>query len=424
VHSITSQFRRVLSLWRPAARAAAVLVLAASSVAVAEEYRLDSQDKVSVRVVEWQTVEGTFREWAALNGDYTVSASGKLSLPLVGELPAAGRTTGDIAQKISETLQQKFGLVDLPEAAVQIAEYRPFYISGDVQGPGQYPYAPGLTVLRAVSIAGGLRREPGGARAERDLINAKGNSDALSEERLRLMVRRARIESELEGKAEIELPEEIASNEKLPSILADEKAIMHARQEKLRLQLQALDDLEGLLEREIASLEKKIETQARQVELAREELRSVGSLAEKGLVVNTRVLSSERTIAEMEGKLLDFETAILRARQDISKATQDAVNLKSGVESELAVERQEVEAKLIENNIKLETQRGLMAEALALAPSAIQRTDARAEPAISIVRSVNGRVSTILADENSSVWPGDVIKVNWEQAPEPQFSGQ
>jgi exopolysaccharide production protein ExoF len=99
------------------------LVLAASCVAVADEYRLDSQDKVSVRVVEWQTVEGTFREWAALNGDYTVSASGKLSLPLVGELPAAGRTTGDIAQKISETLQQKFGLVDLPEAAVQIAEY-------------------------------------------------------------------------------------------------------------------------------------------------------------------------------------------------------------------------------------------------------------------------------------------------------------
>jgi polysaccharide biosynthesis/export protein ExoF len=119
-----------------------------------------------------------------------------------------------------------------------------------------------------------------------------------------------------------------------------------------------------------------------------------------------------------------FYFAELRARQDISKATQDAVNLKSGAESELAIERQEVEAKLIENNIKLETQRGLMAEALALAPSAIQRTDAMAEPAISIVRSVDGRVSTILADENSSVWPGDVIKVNWEQAPEPQFSGQ
>ena len=389
--------------------------------AAAEEYRLGSQDKLNIRVVEWQTVEGAFREWSAVSGVYVISASGKLSVPFVGEIEAAGKTTAEISETVETTLQQKFGLADRPEAAVELAEYRPFYMAGDVNSPGQYPYVPDMTVLKAVSIAGGMRRDSSGGRAERDLISAQGNADALADERIRLLVKRARIEAELQGQAEIQVPDEIASDPKLPSILADEKAIMDARQKQLTLQLQALDDLKELLQQEISSLEKKVTTQTRQVELARKELEGVGSLADKGLVVNTRVLTSERNIADMESKLLDFETAILTARQDISKAEQDAINLKNTAVSELAVERQEIEAKLEENRITMQTQRGLMAEALAQAPAAASRSGLP-EPKITIVRVVNGKATMLLADESSTVWPGDVIKVEQELPPALQFS--
>ena len=390
------------------------------SQAAADEYLLGSQDKLNIRVVEWQTVEGSFREWSAVSGVYVISASGKLSIPFVGEIEAAGKSTAEISETVETTLQQKFGLADRPEAAVELAEYRPFYMAGDVSSPGQYPYVPDMTVLKAISIAGGLRRDTGG-RAERDLINAQGNADALADERIRLLVKRARIEAELAGKTEITIPDEVASDPKLPGILADEKAIMDARQKQLTLQLQALDDLKELLQQEISSLEKKVTTQTRQVELAKEELKGVGSLAEKGLVVNTRVLTSERNIADMESKLLDFETAILTARQDISKAEQDAINLKNTAISELAVERQEVEANLEENGIMLQTQHGLMAEALTQAPAAANRTD-MPEPKITIVRTVNGKSTMVLADENSAVWPGDVIKVEQELPPVMQTS--
>ncbi|WEX08170.1 polysaccharide biosynthesis/export family protein [Chelativorans sp. AA-79] len=386
---------------------------ASSAAAQDQEYRLGSQDKLSIRVVEWQTVEGAFREWSAVSGQYTISASGKLSLPFVGALQATGKTTEEISETIETTLQEKFGLADKPEAAVELAEYRPFYMAGDVQTPGQYPFVPDLTVVKAISIAGGLRRDSTGSRAERDLISAQGSAEALADERLRLLVKRARIEAEQQDKSEIKVPDEIASDPKLPSILAEEKAILDTRQKKLTLQLQALDDLKELLQQEIASLEKKVATQTRQVELAKEELEGVGSLAEKGLVVNTRVLTSERNIADMESKLLDFETAILTARQDISKADQDAIELQNTATSELAVERQEVEAKLIENEIELQTQRKLMSEALAQAPAAAAGNDLP-EPTITIVRSVNGKPTAILADENSAVWPGDVVKVRQE----------
>jgi polysaccharide biosynthesis/export protein ExoF len=396
------------------------LALIFASAAPAEEYRLGVQDKLKIRVVEWQTIEGTFREWDGVSGEYTVGASGDLSLPLIGETPAAGKTTAEVAASVSEALQQKFGLSTKPEASVELAEYRPFFIAGDVQTPGQYPYIPGLTVVKAVSIAGGVKRS-GVQRAERDFINAKGSHDVAAEERLRLLVKRARLVAEAEGDAEIEPPEELAANPDLPKILAEEAAIRSARQKKLKLQLEAIDNLKKLLEGEIASLEKKVATQQRQVDLAKKELEDVGSLADKGLVVNQRILGTERTIAEMEGKLLDHQTAILRAKQDISEAEQNAIDLKNTVDADIAIERQQVEAALVEATLKVNMNRGLMAEALTWAPAAAVAMEPAAETFI-IVRSIDNQTQEIEASENTPVLPGDVLKVKVKILPEEQES--
>ncbi|TIP76665.1 MAG: sugar ABC transporter substrate-binding protein, partial [Mesorhizobium sp.] len=105
--------------------------------------------------------------------------------------------------------------------------YRPFYISGEVQTPGQYPYVPDLTVLRAMSIAGGVRRADG-QRYARDMINAKGEFDVLQDQRVRLIVRRARIEAQIADKPTFDVPKEVADDPKLASIVADEMAILTA----------------------------------------------------------------------------------------------------------------------------------------------------------------------------------------------------
>lgn len=385
-----------------------LLATMAPAPLMADEYRLDTQDRLRIRVVEWQTVEGTFREWSAVSGDYLVGASGNLSLPFLGETPAAGKTTAEIAETISETLQQKFGLSQRPETSVELAEYRPFYVFGDVETPGQYPYAPGLTVIKAMSIAGGLRNSSG-QRAERDFLNAKGSYDVLADEKLRLLVKRARLTAEAQGKSSFETPKDLPASPELEAIVADESAVMAARQGRLKRQLEALDSLKQLLESEIDSLEQKSVTQRRQIDLAKKELSDIGSLAEQGLVVNTRILNTERTIADLEGRLLDLETAILRAKQDISQATQDAINLQDGLEADITGERQRVEADLAAAELKIDMNRGLMAEALSVAP-ALALTD-EADVEIVVQRAVDGEVREIAAEETSTVNPGDVIKV-------------
>jgi exopolysaccharide production protein ExoF len=390
---------------------AVMVATLAPVLAQSEEYRLGTMDKLRIRVVEWQTAEGAVRDWSAVSGDFTVGPSGNISLPFVGEMPATGKTTSEIAETISEALQQKFGLLDRPDASVELAEFRPVFVSGDVETPGKYPYAPDLTVLKAVSLAGGMRRADTGQRIERDFINARGNYDVLIAQRDSLLAKRARLIAEADGQEKIEFPKELEESAGGKKLIADETAFKAARDRQLSVQLKAIEDLKTLLQNEVASLEKKITSQNRQIELAREELQGIGNLADKGLVVNARVLTIERSIAELEGKVLDMETASLRAKQDISKATQDATNLQNDREAEIAQERQQAEAEIEGRNLKIAMYKDLMAEAMARDPQAALSTGAAAAVSFSIVREEGDKTTEMAADENTPVRPGDVIKV-------------
>lgn len=108
------------------------------------DYRLGSGDKI--RVI-------TFGE-ESLTGEFYVGGSGKVALPLVGEVDAKGLTPLEF-QKAVET-KLKDGYLKEPRVSVEVLNYRPFYILGEVTKPGEYPYTNGLTVLNAVATANGF----------------------------------------------------------------------------------------------------------------------------------------------------------------------------------------------------------------------------------------------------------------------------
>jgi protein involved in polysaccharide export with SLBB domain len=108
------------------------------------DYRLGAGDKV--RVI-------TFGE-EALTNEFYVSGSGKVSLPLVGEVQAAGLSLPEFQHKIEDALRG--GYLKAPRVSVEVVNYRPFYILGEVNKPGEYPYTNRLTVLNAVATANGF----------------------------------------------------------------------------------------------------------------------------------------------------------------------------------------------------------------------------------------------------------------------------
>jgi protein involved in polysaccharide export with SLBB domain len=89
-----------------------------------------------------------------LTGFYDVDPAGRVSLPLVGQIGAAGRTVSELERDIMGRYRGAY-LQD-PKVTVDIVEFRPFYIMGEVTNPGQFAYRSGLNVLTAISTAGGL----------------------------------------------------------------------------------------------------------------------------------------------------------------------------------------------------------------------------------------------------------------------------
>ncbi len=395
------------------------MVLAIALLAVdmraagAEDYTLGAMDKLRIRVAEWQTAEGTMRDWSAISGDYAVGASGTISLPFLGSLPASGKTTTEIAEEVGLKLQQLFGLADRPSASVELAQYRPIYLAGEVQTPGEYPFAPDMTVLKAVSLGGGLRRAENGQRFARDFINAQGDSSVHIAERNRLLVRRARLQAEIAEKSDIVVPSELKNVADAPALLESEKALMVSRDKRLKLQLTALAELKSLLQNEIDALGKKSVTQSRQLTLVMEDKGRIDVLAEQGLALSTRKLSIEQRIADLQAALLDIDTASLKAKQDVSKANQDEITLRNDWDAQLAQELQNTEAELDTLSLKLTTSRDLMTEALLQSADASQTPQAGAIANISytIVRQKAGKPVKLPADEGTPVQPGDVVKV-------------
>jgi polysaccharide export outer membrane protein len=116
-------------------------------------YRLDAGDKLRVVVYGQEGLTNT----------YSIDAGGSITMPLIGAVPARGRTPAGLASAISAKLRN--GYIREPSVAVEIEAYRPFFILGEVAAPGQYPYVPNMSVETAVAIAGGFS-----PRAQRDRV--------------------------------------------------------------------------------------------------------------------------------------------------------------------------------------------------------------------------------------------------------------
>lgn len=90
-----------------------------------------------------------------LTGEFRVSDSGNIAVPLLGNVPAGGLSTAELEESISRLLREK-NLFRNPSVAVEVVAYRPIFVLGEVAKPGQFPYQPGMTVLTAVAVAGGF----------------------------------------------------------------------------------------------------------------------------------------------------------------------------------------------------------------------------------------------------------------------------
>lgn len=117
---------------------------AGSTPPPAAAFKLSPGDKLKVV---------TFGE-ASLTGDFEISPAGVISFPLIGEIPAAGLQPDEVSHAIEAKLKEGYLLE--PKVSTQVINFRPIYILGEVNKPGEYPYVQGLTIRGAVAKADGF----------------------------------------------------------------------------------------------------------------------------------------------------------------------------------------------------------------------------------------------------------------------------
>ncbi len=107
-------------------------------------YRLGIGDKIKITVFGEENLSGTTE----------VNAVGQVVLPLAGEIPAKGLTVTEFRDKAARKLAD--GYLKNPRITIEILNYRPIYVHGEIKNGGEFQYKPGLMLRDAIAMAGGF----------------------------------------------------------------------------------------------------------------------------------------------------------------------------------------------------------------------------------------------------------------------------
>ncbi len=415
-------YRRSRHRWLALGTIALAFVLGMSS-AYADDYILGPQDKLRIRVYEWRPMAGSAVEWEPLTGEFVISASGNLSLPIIGVVPAAGMTSEQVAESIGERLKTQVGMQKRPNASVEVAQYRPFFLTGLVTKPGRYDYSPGLTVIQALSMAGGTFgvTDPTLVGLQREAVVARGDLRSLDVERLSLLARQARLDAVIDNKPAISFPPELmhhADDPLIARMMHEEQDLFDTRQRSLRNEIDALNQAKLLASNQIEALTSKAASLAKQIELANKDVGTVNKLISQGLTVSSRELNANQNLAQLESQNLDVALANLKARQDIAKADGDIADVSNRYRTQALTEAADVRDRLAANREKAATTQALLDNIQARAPAAaasLASEDSRRTLKTTIDRMVDGTLHSIAASDNDPIAPGDVIRVEDEK---------
>jgi exopolysaccharide production protein ExoF len=397
-----------------------MLCLSQASAAADVAYRLGPQDKIRIKVTEWRPNTGDVYEWSALSGDFIISATGMASIPIIGSVQAAGLTTSELGQRLSEQLKKVAGLVSSPSAAIDIVQYRPFYVDGIVERPGEYAFRPGMNVVQAISIAGGIYRpESTLARMQRETISAQGDIRFNETQRFALLLRRDRLLSEARDAEKVTFSDEVL---KYPDTqvarqgMDEEQALFASRRTTIRTQLDQFEQSKSLLQDELKTLASKSVTQQRQYDLVRKELDNINSLIDKKLAVQPRQLSVEQNLAQIESQNLDLILATQRAKQEISRIERLKTEQLNQRQTEISKELRETQVTLRQAGDRIRSLQLLTQEfALGGLQDESEQSGDVSRLRFTILRPGPSGLENIPAEQSDTVQAGDIVKVERRQ---------
>ncbi len=368
---------------------------------------LEPRQTIEVRVGRWDAINESFSTWDSLGGTFRVGPDGVVTLPMAGTLDVSGLAPEAFAESVASRIEASMGLRDQVRVSVTIAAHQPIYVIGDVRLPGEKSFEPGMTVLQAIALAGGID-DPGPdlVRGDRSMLNAAGAYRVLELALLGRLATTARLRAELEDRA-IATPELLTKTSFGRELIMREQEIKDARDESLQSNLEQLSELEALLAQGITRLGQQIELRQRQQVSVQSELDNVSQLVEQGLSTSSRLSQLEREVADQQVRGLELETAQLNAEQRLNETRRDRLDLINSRRLNL-VESIQTQVEAVNRlRVQMETEAALYSEASDTGSGLLSQFDAT-EPNFRITRGGESALDVVRADVLRG---GDVLEV-------------
>lgn len=385
------------------------------SAASAGEYRLRSGDTVEIIVVGAPDLKQRL----------TIDIDGQIGISLVGSLQVSGMTISNLTEKLQQVLPAKAYRIrgsDLKtgqraaedgEIVVNIAEFSPVYVNGDVAKPGEVHFRPNLTVRKAVALAGGYE-----VMRERFVDPVILSADLGAEyqslwiEQARRQTRLARLEAQLAERQSFHVaaPESPVSRELLHDLARTEQQQFTLRKSNL------LKDSD-FLTRAITSASDQLTALAEQRDKEKEgvlsdtaELERLQQANRMGNVTMGRLVEQRRSMLFSSTRLLQTQaqiTQLTREREDYSRRME---RLDEVTKLELLSELQETKVTLAALNAKIAATARKMDYAGSMRSELAVRT--KGKRSVLIVRQTAGSTLQIAAEEDTILEPGDVVEIS------------
>lgn len=369
---------------------------AASPVFAQSSYKLQAGDVIEI----WMA------QYTDLTRQVTLAPDGWISLPLAGAVKAEGLTLEMLQTALHERLQPFFNdEVGLNVSLVPSEQHQPsIFVAGDVDTPGLYPFRPGMTVLHALSVAGGIYRVPL-TTSDRDRSMEVEGLIANATKRLNeLDVMIARLNAQIAGQDSFELPPDVDA-EAAGGFVSREQAMLTMQADNIQAQKDALARMLAINEDSITATNEQIESFKERIALTQERVAATTTLVERGVMQASQLRDLEVSIVDMESSLSQLR-ATLATQQGNMLTEQSRVNtlmqeFQVGLVTQLSAaerERQELQADLANYRETIDLYGPTMPTA-----STVQ---------YEIVRPTEGGSIDVDATEQTVIMPGDLVRVS------------
>lgn len=369
--------------------------------------RASSGDNAEFNLMNGERLFLRVRGNSEFSGEYRVASDGRISIPGLGRIVIAGHTPSEFEELLSDRLSAALRR-DI-SVSVEVTQYKPFFMTGHVTRPGSLEWQPGLTVLKAISLAGGIAR--GSSRGESEAPERAPVIEQTQSQLRFSLAQLARLVAEKEGKATIETTrvfERLLAT--LPAdgrhvvidVVMRQNELLAEQREYVRTRVARLEAERELATEELAAAQGQEAEIRKQLDISKQLMASSDTLKKQGLVPTSKHLSQQREVIDSNVRLSESRTIVQRARGRVITLGQ-----------EIAALKQERRAMLNERIESLEREVSQLDATLRDAGVVTTGvSDASQTPTYTIARKSTAGVQMIQANVFSEVLAGDVIVVS------------